>query len=271
MVRTLPCHGRGRGFESHRFRHFYIMQHTPRLIVFGFKGKFAGYFLNNVFGNRDFFGIEKSYTPLTTQEKTTIQNASILLFCTPYLATQQLLNTVIPIVQPHHTLIDICSVKSNLYPLDKLPNCNIVSLHPLYSPNTPTKHKHCIQCNIQGTAPVPEIVEYFTIKHMTVEEHDNTMAVVQAGIHFQNYVTAHFLAKHRPTAETNLYKALDTVIQQQLSQDTQMMMEIQLYNPYVKSIIASLADSFAELQYAIQNNCPEGVKDFIEQAKSIKV
>ena len=247
------------------------MQHTSRLIVFGFKGKFARYFLNNVFHNTEFFGIEKSYTPLTTQEKTTIQNASILLFCTPYLATQQLLNTLIPIVQPHHTLMDICSVKSNLYPLDKLPNCNIVSLHPLYSPNSQTKYKHCIQCNIQNTAPVPEIAQYFTIKHMTVEEHDNNMAVVQAGIHFQNYVTAHFLAKHPSTTQTNLYKALDTVIQQQLSQDSQMMMEIQLYNPYVKSIIASLAHSFSLLQHAIQNNCPEGVKDFIEQAKSIKV
>jgi prephenate dehydrogenase len=79
------------------------------------------------------------------------------------------------------------------------------------------------------------------------------------------------LAKHPSTTQTNLYKALDTVIQQQLSQDSQMMMEIQLYNPYVKSIIASLADSFVELQHAIQNNCPEGVKHFIEKAKSIKV
>jgi len=247
------------------------MQHTPRLIVFGFKGKFARYFLHNVFHNTHFFGIERSDLPLTTQAQDTIQNGSTILFCTPYLVTQKLLHDILPLIQSHHTLIDICSVKSNLYPLDKLPSCNIVSLHPLYSPRSTVEHKHCIQCNIQNNTSVPEIQEYFTLQQMTVNEHDHSMAISQATIHFQNYVTAHFLTKHPPAAQTHLYKTLLAVIQQQLSQDTQMMMEIQLYNPYVKSMIASLADSFSQLQHAIQNNCSEGVQHFIEQAKSIKV
>lgn len=237
------------------------------LTIFGFKGQFAQYFLSHVFNTTSFVGIEKSHEPLTLAQKIAVQESKMVLFCTPYTATQKLLQDLAPIIQPHHTLVDICSVKSNLYNLNLLRAENIISLHPLYSPNSNAKSKHCIQCTLRGSLSTNEVKNHFTMKEMTIDEHDKAMAIVQAGIHFQNYVTAHFLTKHRINAETNLYSILHSVIERQMSQNTEMMAEIQIYNPYVKSTIESLAESFNELRYAIYNQDIEQVKAYIESAK----
>lgn len=235
------------------------------LTVFGYKGKFAQYFLNNIFTDYPYFGIEKSHTPLTTEQKLTIKNSKILLFCTPYTVTQTLLQELNSVILPHHTLIDICSVKSNLYNLDSVKAGNIISLHPLYSPNSTPAERTCTLSIIRGTT-LDLFHKYFTIKEVTIQQHDQTMAIVQAAIHFQNYVTAHFLTQHPINIETNLYTQLHTVLQQQLSQNIEMMMEIQLYNPYTKAIIDQLTNSFMLLQKAIQNNDHQQVKCFIETA-----
>jgi prephenate dehydrogenase len=86
---------------------------------------------------------------------------------------------------------------------------------------------------------------------MTVDEHDKAMAVVQAAIHFQNYVTAHFLKRNSPRVKTQLGTILHTVLEKQLAQNPHMMAEIQTCNPHVRPAILNLKDSFDKMLDAV--------------------
>lgn len=240
------------------------------ITIFGFRGSFARHFIETAFNNCPFVGVEKTDFPLSSDTRQKIRSSKMLLFCVPYSATRDILKTIEADIQPHHTLVDIASVKSNLYNLDRLRAQTIVSLHPLYSPTTDLASRPCVFCNIRGVLTDTRPLSLFTtIKKMTVEEHDRAMAIVQAAVHFQNYVTANFLKSHKVNEKTHLYSILHSVIERQMRQDATMMAEIQVYNPYVRETLQSLKQSFDNFLDAVSSGDTQRVVEYIEASKIV--
>lgn len=231
--------------------------------IFGINGNFGQYFAKNVLANRSILGIDAH----TSYARHDLSNVNTILFCTPYSVTRKLVCDISDAVRPHQTIIDICSVKSGLYTLPTLAAQNIVSLHPLYSPNVPNERNECIACAVRGVIDDAAFVEHFSLHEMTVREHDEQMAVVQAAVHFQNFVTAHFLKQHAVRTTTQLYTTLEPVLRRQLAQNPHMMAEIQVYNPYVRPALAALKESFDTFFRAVDGQNIAEVVQFIEQAR----
>lgn len=248
------------------------------ITIFGGNGKFANYFIKNVFDNsvKSFTTFDKKqFNELGKIEQFGISSelfistSDTLLFCTSYSVTKQILNKIYNLITPKHTLIDICSVKSNLYDLNKIKAKNIISIHPLYSPDNKLdkENRHCIICNIRGKLNSNMYTNYFTTKEMSVEEHDKTSAIIQASIHFQNYVTANYLKRKEIAFTTNMYHILTPIIERQLNQNPDMMTEIQVFNPYVKSSINLLKNCFDEFFEIVSEGNYDKVNEYIKNSK----
>lgn len=217
----------------------------PTVTIFGSNGSFAQYFKQTVYSDVNTFDID-THTDLTDAHTIeAIRSSQLLLFCTPYSSTKTLLTTVSECIEYHHTLVDICSVKTGLYNLAALKSRNIVSIHPLYSPKSSVEKKTCVVCGVRGKIENSKLLRHFdqTVE-MTIDEHDRAMAVSQAAVHFQNYVTAHFLKQNTQKVKTQLGTILHNVLEKQLAQNPHMMAEIQLHNPHVKPTLLALKTSF---------------------------
>lgn len=217
----------------------------PSVTIFGSNGSFAQYFKQNVYSDVNTFDID-THTDLTDPYTIeAIRSSQLLFFCTPYSSTKALLRNVSGSIEYHHTIVDICSVKTGLYNVDALKARNIVSIHPLYSPKSSLEKKVCVVCNVRGKVENSKLLRHFDQSvEMTVDEHDRAMAVSQAAVHFQNYVTAHFLKQNTQKVKTQLGTILHKVLEKQLSQNPHMMAEIQLHNPHVKPTLLALKTSF---------------------------
>ena len=89
-------------------------------------------------------------------------------------------------------LVELTSVKTPFEALITALPCEVLSLHPMFSPSLPSvRGQSCIDCSAnQGGA----LANYFrslleeeglSFVSMTPDEHDRTMAIVQGLTHFQ--------------------------------------------------------------------------------------
>lgn len=176
-----------------------------------------------------------------------IAHADIVFISVPISLAKQVIGETIKIVKKDCLLIDLSSVKTETSKVLREAKLPSAGLHLLFGPTVASsRNQKIILCRIIDHPLINRIKELFekegsVVIDMSPEEHDRQMAYVQALIHFSNLNLAKTLIDAKIDlnnhVSTPVFVSQTSVISRVLSQNPELLAEIQLYNPFVPEMI----------------------------------
>lgn len=208
-----------------------------------------------------------------------VRSSNVVFVTVPIGVTVEVIEEIAPALSSEQVLVDLTSVKAVLAPhLMKLP-CEVLSLHPMFSPSlTNYNGQTCVSCRLKS-GELSRMVESLltalgiSIVEMTVDEHDRTMAIVQGLTHFQAFTAAHCMVQRgvepRETLAVSspVYRLRMMMVGRILAQDPKLYAEIQIHNPYVRDVLQTLQQSTELFMNAIERRDVDG---FAEECRKIR-
>ncbi|GAB4221700.1 MAG: hypothetical protein Kow009_12690 [Spirochaetales bacterium] len=183
---------------------------------------------------------------------------STIFLCTAISSIEQVLEDILPILQPGTLIADTCSVK--LFPTQAMErilpkDVSILGTHPMFGPDS-TKN---------GIAGLPIILTPVRISQdsyrfwedvfrdlglkvvrMSAEEHDREAAFTQGVTHFIGRVLRDMDLKPSDIATMGYQKLLE-IVGQTCNDPWQLFLDLQRYNPYTRDMRIQLQRSFRRI------------------------
>lgn len=208
------------------------------------------------------------------------RSCKIVVVAVPISATQDVLREIASCIDSQSLLIDLTSVKLPFLQLQQQLPCEVLSLHPMFSPKLGAhRGQSCVVCRVKAgeqSGYVEQLLETegLTLVSMDSDTHDRMMAVVQGLTHFQAIAAAHCMralgfdpGASIPSASP-VYRLRLSMIGRILAQDARLYAEIQTYNPYVAQVLTALEQSSALLSAMVKAKDIEGFVAEFEDIQS---
>lgn len=216
-------------------------------------------------------------TELTNLEL--VSQVSIVVVSVPIGVTGAVLEEIRGALRPDQVVVDLTSVKTPFVPTLEASKAEVLSVHPMFAPNLSSKSgQTCIVCDVRSGA-LSEVFlqvlheEGLRVVSMTPEAHDRMMAVVQGLTHFQAIAAAHCMAELRFNPGTSLesaspvYRLRLAMIGRILAQNPRLYAEIQIFNPFVREVLAQLQRSHERLMEFVVAQDVDGFAAEFERAR----
>ena len=181
--------------------------------------------------------------------------AEIVVLAVPIGVTAPVLESVGPKLRTQKLLVELTSVKTPFERHLSALACEVLSLHPMFSPSIRScEGQSCVVTRHRPAATGDSLLALLhdrniSLVEMSVEEHDRTMAVIQGLTHFQAIAAAHcmnalgFDLQKSLSVASPVYRLRLSMIGRIIAQDPRLYAEIQMHNPYVSPVIEALASS----------------------------
>ena len=193
-------------------------------------------------------GTELTNTDLVAQ-------VAVVVVTVPIGVTGAVLGEICPQLREDQLLVDLTSVKTPFVTEMERSKAEVLSAHPMFAPTlASTAGQSCVVCHVR----VGDKSRWFEdvlreaglrLVEMTPDSHDRTMAIVQGLTHFQAIIAGHCMAamgfepSESMTTASPVYKARLSKIGRILTQNPRLYAEIQIFNPYVHSVLAHVQRS----------------------------
>lgn len=210
------------------------------------------------------------------------KQSDVILVSVPIHATVSVVRKIGPYINKKSLLIDTTSVKKEpVKAMLKHSKCEVIGMHPVFGPNTPSvRNQTIVLCPARTKKWKKWLVGIFKknraiVKITTPEKHDKIMSVIQGLNHFSTLAVAH-AAKSigisiRESLEytSPIYKLRMIMLGRILSQDPDLYAGIEMMNSNNKKALEEFLKSAKKLQEIIKaKNAKEFVKYFNECAES---
>lgn len=248
------------------------MNKNPIIGIIGGTGKMGRWF--KAFFEKEGYDVKVASrtTVLTVQELA--RACDIVIVSVPIWATVEVMRTVAPLVQKHALLTDVTSIKvMPLAAMREAPSATL-GMHPLFSPNIATssglKIVFCKQKDNEWVSFLQHIFAKNGIEVvvMSAEEHDYHMAYIQALTHAINLLYAKVVFEQKDAISQKLGTPISTlqslIMGRIITQDLQLLCDIELYNPYFSPLLENLAGSARQLLTVIQKGDSDGFKKLFQ-------
>ncbi len=169
----------------------------------------------------------------------------VVILSVPISRMRETLERIAPLLQPHATVIDVCSVK--VYPIQWMkellpPSVSLLGTHPMFGPDSAAEslqNRKIVLCRVRMAEDrYQNLKDYLTGKGLhvieaTPEEHDRQIAVSLALTHFVGRGLEEFGAQALPI-DTEGYKRLLNILGVVTHDTWQLFRDMHRYNPYAK-------------------------------------
>lgn len=242
---------------------------TPSIHIIGGTGK-MGQWLLHFFSSYN-IPVTISGTDFLKHKKD-IGAANIVIVSVPIAKTEEVLRKTIPLVNPTTLLADIASVK--IIPMQVLEeaSCATLGMHPLFGPTVGSViGQKIIFCKQKDNAFVSFLKNLFEqagieIIEMSAEEHDYQVAYIQALTHAFHLLYAKTILGQEKEILTRLQTPTFAIhaftMGRVLTQDIDMMADIQMYNPYFLPVFDSLFENTKMLFGILKKGDKKAFTDF---------
>jgi prephenate dehydrogenase len=155
------------------------------------------------------------------------------------------------------TLIDVCSVKKHPVSImeKSLPeNVGIIATHPMFGPDSFMSNNR-LKMMMNNTRDTQNQFNFWKgffkdqgiqVLDMTPDEHDRMAAQTQGVTHFLGRMLKEFGIK-KTSIDTQGFRDLLDLVDQTCNDTWELYTDLQLFNPYTKSMIKNLKDSTNKL------------------------
>ena len=216
-------------------------------------------------------------TDLSNEELVT--RVEVVIVSVPIGVTGAVLERIIPLLRAEQLLMDLTSVKTPFTKHLLAAPCEVLSLHPMFAPSTPSNGQTCVVCRIRPGGASQYfldalIAEGIALVEMTPEDHDRMMAVVQGLTHFQAIAGEHCMAMLGFDTEESLriaspvYRMRLAMMGRILEQNPRLYAEIQIFNPYVREVVSALLESSRKLADVIDRRDVDAFVEMFDGARS---
>ena len=193
-------------------------------------------------------------------------SSQVVLLCVPVSALTSLMGKIGPLLQAHHLLLDITSVKClPMEIMEKTFAGSVIGAHPLFGPRPcPEDKKTILVRGKNASSQHCQLAEYIftslqsTIHWATAEEHDKGVAITQT-LNF-TVSAAFFATLAKEAKEQNIQQFLTPsfkrhleAARKHLTEDTAMFLEFSAMNPFFNEAMASYETTLARIS---QGNLP---------------
>jgi prephenate dehydrogenase len=207
--------------------------------------------------------------------------ARYVVISTPLGASTSVLEEIAPVLDARITVMDICSVKSEICALARdllKPDVEYVSVHPMFGPSV-----EGLEGQVVVIVPVRDMgfasrLRTFLEDHQartitaTPESHDRALAVVQCLTHF-TYLSVGstlkdlaFDLKQSRSFSSPIYELMLDMIGRILSGDPGMYAEIQMANPYSAEVEEIFIENARRLKAAVDSRDAEAFMRMMVEA-----
>jgi prephenate dehydrogenase len=217
------------------------------------------------------------------------EQSDLIVVSVPIGATADVVRGISPALSSDKLLVDLTSVKAPVVDALSIQSCEVLSLHPMFSPHLSSHQgQTCVVCP-QREGKLGEFMrgilreEGLALVDMDAEQHDRMMAVVQGITHFQSIVAGHAMMALGVNATESLavaspvYRLRLSMIGRILAQDPKLYAEIQIYNPHFPWVLQQLQASSELLASLVLShdvagfsaeflNAKEAMGDFVHEA-----
>jgi chorismate mutase / prephenate dehydrogenase len=207
--------------------------------------------------------------------------ATVIVFATPILETQELLAAIIE-KRPAALIFDICSLKSPL--LDPLSEARrkglrVSSIHPMFGPDIQLlAGQNILICDCghsEATASARALFEDTTANliDLTVAQHDEFVGNVLGLSHLTNLIFAHALSqsgisfKELQRVGSTTFNAQQSVSEQVVNENQDLYYEIQAENNATGKIIERLHSSIEQFSMAIKARDRNKFKELMDLSR----
>ncbi len=209
--------------------------------------------------------------PIPPTESVTIVSQDVLLqekvifIAVPIRQFAATIQEIASTVNPHATIIDVCSVK--VHPVtvmqQYLPDhIGIIATHPLFGPdsfaiNDSQQPLKIMMHSVRDTQQCySDWYDFFTQKNMhiieqTPAEHDREAAFSQGITHFLGRAL-HDMGLQSTAIDTLGFEKLMSIVEQTCNDTWELFLDLQRFNPYTQSALDALQQSVQQLSNKIR-------------------
>ncbi|MCL5784391.1 MAG: prephenate dehydratase [Patescibacteria group bacterium] len=178
---------------------------------------------------------------------TLFKKAEIIFICVPISVAPKVILQTAKLVKKNTLLVDLSSANNKTAKSLKKTGLPSLTVHFLFGPTvTSLQNQKVVFCPIKNSSLIDKLRKIFEeagarVLEMTPQEHDFQMAHIQGLTHFANLILAKVLIKNgidlTGTVSTPVFLGQISTISRVISQDPELLTEIQLGNPYSLKII----------------------------------
>lgn len=219
-------------------------------------------------------------TELTTSAL--VSQVEVVVVTVPIGVTGEVIKEISPQLREEQLLVDLTSVKTPFVPEMERSKAEVLSVHPMFAPSlASTAGQSCVVCRVRVGCKSRWFEDVLRgaglrLVEMTPDAHDRTMAIVQGLTHFQAIVAGHCMAAmgFQPSESlataSPVYKARLAMIGRILSQNPRLYAEIQIFNPYVRSVLSQVQRSSEKLAGFVEARDVEGfAQEFVRVREAL--
>ncbi|MEM3031130.1 MAG: prephenate dehydrogenase/arogenate dehydrogenase family protein [Candidatus Micrarchaeia archaeon] len=209
-------------------------------------------------------------------------NADAVIISVPISETVRAVRGLLPHLRRECLLMDFTSVKTEaVREMTKAACEEVVGCHPMHGPRVASLDGQMVVFTpVRKGGRFERIKAFFaergaSIVETTPEEHDRMVAVVQALTHFSYITTAATLKELGADVRASrkfaspVYELTMDLVARIIGQDPHLYADIQMHNPFAKSVRAAFVKQAARLRKVIEEKDKEGfIRLMTEAAKN---
>lgn len=205
-------------------------------------------------------------TPHLTNELA--KRARIIVLAVPLHVTRSVAEELVPIARKEQLFIDVCSLKSPLVDVFKVLPTEILSLHPMFSPQISDLRGEVISYVKVREGELSKGVlqllrdEGFTLRELSLSLHDEIMARVQGMVHLDSLLFGEVLRRLGGDIGDDLgvatpnFRARLILLLRLLGQDRRLYGHMLCENAHLLNVIKIAIEVLNELLITIQDGNP---------------
>jgi len=251
---------------------------TPIIGIIGGKGRMGRWF-HRFFEDQGFHVIISDIDTRLAPEDVAIA-ANVVILSLPMNIFPEVVKQVGPLVPEEHLLTDFCSLKqTQVECMLENSRCEVIGTHPLFGPGEPGIEGHRVAiCPARGERWLPWWKRLFQLAGaatpvFTPQEHDRTMAWVQALNHFVLLCLGKSLEedgidfRHVIELATPSFARQLDILARLCFQDPELYAFIQMANPYTDAALETFDKYARQLRSIVAGKDREG---FIKMFKEVQ-
>lgn len=247
----------------------------PKISIIGGRGRMGAAFAS--------FFLEQGYEVLIADKRTKLstidaaKKGDVVIVAVPIDCTEKVIETIAPYVRPSSLLMDITSVKEGPVRAMSASRASVIGLHPMCNETTFGPGQTLLYCPTRPGKWGKWFKEMFgekagfTLVKTTPRKHDEQMAIVQALIHFTEFVLGETLQNLNVNVEDIMtYASPASQLQlklaaRHLAQDPNLYGNIQLKNARTPHVLQAYAQAVGELWKIIEANDLKSFERFFKK------